>query len=405
MKTRYPPLRRMMGLAMPLMLTTLAGCFDGGDNDPPRAANDPLPTNNSPPPVSGETLIDATAGGLGAPPGDAKNKFTYFNLDTGKVVDLTDEQAKISSIWHIAFKRSSIKLNGGVSGPGGVKGAVTDDQAEFYENGDEAKPNVSIFLSATRNSEKEDFDAVKDVSVLSYQSDRHIPAIKGDGGADSWWAYDPNTHAVSANSGNWWLVRSTGGDSYAKLHVTGLVKGTSSRDITFELFVQGVAQAAFSAAAVTPTLSLPLAGGVKCYDFDAAAESDCAGNTWDFKVEYDAAARLYHLWTNGGVSTATGGKSAAFGRISAADIPGYADGTRDPGGADIKNLYTADKAGGVFVDKSWYAYNLQNDHKLYPNYRVYAIATGAAKHKVQILSYYDAGGASGWITLRHQKLP
>lgn len=404
---------RLFALPLALALGALGGCFHGGGGDTPAANNNPPPGGNSTSPpggnstssVTSETQIDATAGGFGAPPTDPKNKYTYFNLDSGQVVNLTDAQAAASADWHIAFKRSSVKLNGGVSGPGKVKGAVADDQYSdgFYTNSDDMQPNVSVFLSATKDSEKEDFDAVTDVSALTYQGDRNVPAIKGDGGAESWWAYDPITHMTSANANYWWLVKSAGGDSYTKLHVTNLVRDSDSRDITLELFIQGAGQSTFSTTAVTPTLSLPLAGGAKCYDFDAGAEADCAGAAWDIKAEYDATARLYHLWTNGGVSTTTGGKGRAFGKITQADIGGYADGTHDAGGADISGLYFSDKAGGVFVDKSWYAYGLKGngDHGLYPNYRVYALDTGAAKYKLQILSYYDAGGASGWITLRH----
>lgn len=407
---------RLLVLPLALALGALGGCFGGGDDDPPPARATSLPGGNntpsqgdntpSPPPgngaasVTSETLIDATAGGFGGPPDHPKNKYTYFNLDSGAVVELTDAAAATSEDWHIAFKRNNIKLNGGVSGPGEVRGAVADDQAEFY-NGSDDTPNVSVFLAATRDSEKPAFDAVTNADGLSYQIDRNIPAVKGDGGAESWWAYDPLTHMTSANANNWWLVKSAGGDSYAKLHVTNLVRDSDSRDITLELFVQGVGQSAFSTTAITSALSLPLAGGAKCYDFDAAAEADCAGAAWDIKAEYDATARLYHLWTNGGVSTTTGGKGRAFGNIASSDIAGYADGTHEPGGTDISGFYTTDKAGGVFEDKSWYAYSLQNDHKLYSNYRVYALDTGAAKHKLQILSYYDAGGTSGWITLRH----
>lgn len=393
-------------LAAPLTLSALSGCFHDSNDDPPAANNPPPPP---PPAALSETQIDATAGGLGVPSGDPRNKYTYFNLGTGKVVDLTDAAAAVSSAWHIAFKRSSIILNGGASGSGPVKGALADDQYSdgFYINNDDTKPNASVFLSATKEREKEDFDAVTrtQADALSYQADRRIPAIRGDGGADGWWLYDPATRNVSANAGNWWLVRSAGGDSYARLRVTGIVRTETNRNISLEMFVQGVGQSAFPSAAVTATLSLPLAGGARCYDFDARAEADCAGAAWDLKAEYDATTRAYNLWTNGGVSTTTGGKGAAFGRITQADIGGYGSGTLGPSGMNIAGLYTPDKAGGVFTDKSWYAYNLQqNDHKLWPNFRVYAVDTGSVKYKLQILSYYDAGGASGWITLRHQPL-
>ncbi len=406
--TGYPSQDRMtlrspdlliLSLLTPLALVGLAGCGGGSSNNDPQTTN--LPSNTPPVVMSSiiELQVDATAGGVGAAASDPKNRYTYLNLDSGQVVALSDVEATTSSDWHVAFKRSNVKLNGGVSGPGSVKGALADDQAEFYNT--DGTPNTSVLLAATAQTTLADFNAVSAVASLSYQSDRTIPAILGDGTAESWWAYNATTHAVSANTGNWWLVKSAGGDSYAKLHVTNLVKtGTVSRDLTLELFVQGVGQSAFSATATAVTLNIPYAGGAKCYDFDAGAEADCAGVAWDLKAEY--ANQSYNLWTNGGVSTATGGKGAAFGKIAPADIAAYADGTHDAGGSDISALYTADKAGGVFVDKSWYAYGfLPGDHKLYPNYRTYALDTGSAKYKLQLLSYYDAAGTSAMLKLRY----
>ena len=65
------------------------------------------------------TVVDATAGGaFAADPHD----FTYFSFERGDVVPLTDAEAEQSAEWHIAFKRSEIRLNGGISGPGNVSG-------------------------------------------------------------------------------------------------------------------------------------------------------------------------------------------------------------------------------------------------------------------------------------------
>ena len=65
------------------------------------------------------TVIDATAGGaFSSEPHD----FTYFSFEDQDVVALTDAEAAESAEWHIAFKRSNILLNGGISGPGNVRG-------------------------------------------------------------------------------------------------------------------------------------------------------------------------------------------------------------------------------------------------------------------------------------------
>jgi hypothetical protein len=62
-------------------------------------------------------VIDATAGGFFE---SADNPFIYIDLETGVKVDVDDVDALTSTEWDIAFKRSTIRLNGGDSGPGGV---------------------------------------------------------------------------------------------------------------------------------------------------------------------------------------------------------------------------------------------------------------------------------------------
>ena len=65
------------------------------------------------------TVIDATAGGAFT---TEPHDFTYFSFEHQDVVALTDAEAAESAEWHIAFKRSNILLNGGISGPGNVTG-------------------------------------------------------------------------------------------------------------------------------------------------------------------------------------------------------------------------------------------------------------------------------------------
>ncbi len=62
-----------------------------------------------------KTVIDATAGGMGA---STKNPYTYVSLKTGKRVDIDDYAAKTDKTWDIAFKRSVVRINGGDSGAG-----------------------------------------------------------------------------------------------------------------------------------------------------------------------------------------------------------------------------------------------------------------------------------------------
>ena len=386
--------RRVVSSSLAMFAVGMLSACGGGD----ASSNAPGPKTPENPGAATTKQLDATAGGRGVSVDDPANKFTYFNLSMGEVVELTDDEAETSTDWHIAFKRAQIKLNGGVSGPGSVSGAIADAQEDYYDA--EGEPNNSVFLNATADLELISLEAVTDVSELDFASDRHIAAIIGDFGDDSLWLYNPITHVVTADPDQWWLVRSSTGDSYAKFHATNLVKTDTAREITLEMFVQGVGESNFSGTAITPMLNIPLDGGSACYDFDAATEVDCSSNNWDVEIEYSN--RSYNVWTNGGVSG--DGQGAAFGPVETADIDDYVSGTVNGSGHNFSAHYISDSVGGLFNDDSWYAYSLQGNHKLWPNYRVYAIDTGSAQYVLQVLSFYNETGTSGWITIRYKGL-
>lgn len=387
---------KLSNIALALTAVALTNCGGGGGNGDD---NTPDPNNNANIPENVSVKqIDATAGGFGTPANDPANKYTYFNLATNEVVELSDDEAATSTDWHIAFKRTVTKLNGGVSGPGTVTGAVADEQSDFYD--EEGNAVASVFLNADADSELNALVDVTDISTLRFGSDRNIAAITGDGGDESWWLYNPQGHSISAGTDNWWLVRSTEGNSYAKLHVTDIVQ--DSRDITLELFIQDVDQASFSSTPVTYTAAIGAAGGSKCYDIDSTTEVDCdtASDTWDLKIEVTG--RAWDIWTNGGVSGS--GDGAAFGPLNTETASEYVNALSSPNDVSLAGLYSNDSSGGVFADDSWYAYGVQGGNSLWPNYRVYAIDTGTEIYALQVLSYYDESGTSGMITLRHKQL-
>lgn len=358
------------------------------------------------PSATKSALIDASAGGLGADPGDPKNKHTYFSLLTGQVVDLTDAEAADSLDWDIAFKRSGIKLNGGFSGKKGVGGFFTGNNTEAYDaNSDFIR---SWFEAATAEAELADFTAVSTADIPAnseFKTDKLVPAVQGDGTAEGWWFYlGPPTHAVIAVPENWWVVKSAAGDSYAKFHVTELIRDGDAdpeprmRRISLEMQVQPVGNDFFNGL-FSHTFLIPRdAGGAVFYDFDTETEVDASSADWDLKVEYDAASREYRILTNGGVSGLGKGGAQALGN--------------DPGsvsnGADRDQVahYFSDKTGGVFVDSTWNAYNITDgDHKLWPNYRVYLIKSGAEVFKFQVLAYYHPQTTeSGWYSIRYEKI-
>jgi hypothetical protein len=391
-----------MGLLTLLGMGGLTACGSSGTSD--------SSTTTPPPPTVSFTTqsIDATAGGVGAPAGDPNNKYTYVNLGTGSVVALSDADAATSSDWDIAFKRSLVKLNGGLSGPKGVVGYYTGNNSDAYDANQ--TPILSWFQAATAETELPDFEAVTAAQIpadTEFRADKLVPAVKGDGTNDGWWFYHgAPTFAVTAVASNWWVLKSSAGNSYAKLHVADLVRdGTASvRRFTLEWSYQGTADTEFGATLHTRVVEVPLAGGAKYVDFDEPADDADPANVpdWDFKIEYDGIAREYRITLNGGVSGT--GKAAAFGPITTPDT--YTSGTD----STLVTHYASDSAGGVFVDSSWYAYGQSFspavDHKLWPNYRVYLIKSGTDVYKLQILSYYhpQTTTESGWYTIRFEKV-
>ena len=368
-----------------VLLTACGGSGNNTDTTEPGADDDGLTRK----------IIDATAGGFGTPATDPANKYTYFNFDTGEVVDISDADSETSNAWHIAFKRTSFKLNSGVSGGGSTTGGVADAQENFYNTDNTA--NASVFLNATADGELNAIYDVTDASGVTFKADENLPYIAGDGSTESWWLYNPMNHSVSANADAWNILRGADGNSFAKVHVTDIVQ--LSRDITVELFIQDSTASAFSLTPTTWTAAIGDAGGAKCYDFDTAAEVDCLAEAanWDMQLEVSADGRSWYMWTNGGIK-GEGSSGASFGVISPAQADTYVSGAGVPG-------FFADAASSVFIDSSWYAYNLQGGHRLWPNYRVYIIDTGTTQYKLQITSYYDESGTSGMISLRYAVLP
>ncbi len=384
-----------------LMLSIFTGCSSSSDGD--GAGQTPL--TGGVPLLKNGVLIDASAGGLGASPEDPKNKYTYFSFSSGGVLDLGDEAAKTSQDWDIAFKRSSIKLNGSFSGPKGTAGYFIGNNAEAYDA--DGKPVRSWFETATHEGELPDFQAagLSDMPDISeFIKDELRPAIRGDGTEEGWWFYHgPPTHAVSAVSKNWWLVRSAEGDTYAKFHVTDLIRDSNTdpeprmRRITLKIRIQHTGSSGFGVPFSYIFLIPRDAGGAVYFDFETEAEVS-SDDAWDLKIAYDAGARSYRMLVNGGVSGT--GKGGA---LALEDNPDSVT-----NGADREQAahYFNDQSGGVFVDFPWNAYNITGeDHKLWPNYRVYFIQSEEAVYKLQVLSYYHPETAeSAWYTLRYEAL-
>lgn len=154
-----------------------------------------------------------------------------------------------------------------------------------------------------------------------------------------------------------------------------------------------------------------------CYDFvngQQGEDTQCnSGLNWGLIVD-NGQSPTFH--TNGGVTNPQG-EGAAFGFFKWSDLAQWQNATHDPSapGTDLAGLYQADTANGVFSQEigtnSWYAYDLEGTHMLYPNYNVYLITTDTGQsydpaatttYALQVIGYYGgpSGSQSGHITIR-----
>lgn len=329
----------------------------------------------------------------------SRETWAYVNLDRQQTVTLTAEQAASSKDWHLAFRRNTVRSNGGASGNGNVQVAVADAQDEFYSNG---KPVNNVFLNATASQYEADLKKSYEISGLTFVQDANKPAIKGS----DWYTYNRQTHTLSANTSNAWLVRHADGKAYSKFYFASL---TPQRDRTYRVELKLETQAAntnqFAGGEQTLTAAMSQGQSALCLDLDTKAKVDCdsAATVWDLRLEISRSGT--GLWTNGGVFGK--GNGAAFGPQTKADAAALTSATTI-NGRDIKSHYSADRAESAFDSSSWYAYNLSGRHQLTPNYRTYLIDTdktseASAKYTLQVINYYGLG-ESGTPEIRFKKV-
>lgn len=184
-------------------LTLLTGC----DNQTP----DPTL------PIKSEIIRDLPADpiqstGTGQQPA-AVGKFTFFSFEQG----ILPSSDSASTRWDLAFRATTILVNGGTSGPG--MGGVVMQQALFSE--------------------------VKEAPLTGFVQDGPsglaIPAGSGRG----WFTYNPTTNTITPIPGRVFIIKTATG-RYAKLEILSYYKGApavptaadASRHYTFRYVYQ-----------------------------------------------------------------------------------------------------------------------------------------------------------------------
>jgi heme-binding HmuY-like protein len=307
---------------------------------------------------------------------DATASWAYVNLfeGTSRAVSVTD--AANSAAWHIAFFATSVMVNGGAAGPGGVLGYCV------CQNGGLSDLQVSALRASDGLTA---FEAVGASAIPAadslWRSDALAPAIAG------WWRYNSATRQVSAVPDTSYLVRASDGQAFAKFHVVQLANATQTTAgrVTFEYALQASKGAAMGAVQ-SVTLDVPATSRV-FFDLNTGTLT---------QTGWDLAFQGYDIRVNGGVS----GSGSAGAVASGTPFASIADASAPPA-----SVYRADAFGGVFEGRKWYRYNVTGtDNQIWPTYDVYLIKRGSTVFKVQLINYYNGSGTARFITFRYAKL-
>lgn len=309
--------------------------------------------------VEGEVMIDASS----------QTAFSYFTFsDGGSVVSVTDPAS--STDWDMAFRRFSVKLNGGVSGPGDVSGVNLSNNASL--------DSAAVLALAAADGDAA-FEAVTAASIAgaTFSEDALVEETT------AWLTF--GQMGPMANPSAAWRIRLADGE-YAVFRAIAFTFGGSA---TFEVRHQTAGGTLTAIDTVTADVSM----GPAWIDLESGATVGPMGCIWDISVSPGAGLTVNDTCNVGTFPLDTGDDFSSM--TNADDAPEYGAFLSAPAGAFPS---TVDDAAGSF----WY--NIDGSNFLFPTYNVYLVRVGTAVYKVQLIDYYDAAGASGFPTIRFELL-
>jgi hypothetical protein len=311
--------------------------------------------------VEGQLTVDASSA-VG---------FTYVTFaDGGSVLSVTNPL--VSTEWDMAFQRFTVKLNGGVAGPGDVAGANLANNATL---------DTAAVLALTPTDADAAFEAVTiaDASAATFIED----GIAED--KNAWLNFGARGPVADPTSA--WKVRLADGD-FALLRAIGFVFAPVP-SATFEVRYAPAAGVLAAIDTVVANLSM----GPAFIDLETGTSVVPAGCNWDIQVSPGA-----DLLLNAGCDAGTFPLAAGedFSQLTtAAEAPDYGGFLSVVSGAFPTGF---DSPEGVF----WY--NIDGAMRLYPTLNVFLVRNGTTIYKVQVTDYYSTTGVSGFPTVRFQQL-
>ena len=303
--------------------------------------------------------------------------FAYLNLADGALVAPSDPSTDTN--WHMGFRRFSIRLNGGVAGPGSTSGFSLENNRDM---------TAEQVVALTEQDGETAFQAVTEADIPASPSFTE-DALAPDPGA-SWFRFDFQMGSLVADPGAAWKVRESSGRGYAVFRVSMLeMEGQRPVGVTVE-FRRHEPNGTLGAA---ETVAADLRRGPVFLSFADGPAMNPAGCGWDIGVIPDLSIQLNADCGAGTFPLDTTDDFTAIARAD--DAPDYGGFLSTISGAFPA---TVDDASGFF----WY--NIQENSRMWPTYNVFLVQVDRQVYKVQVTNYYDATGNSGRPTLRYQRL-
>jgi len=328
----------------------------------------------APPPQSGELEINASS----------NTDFVYFSFADDGVVTVTNPSS--SGAWDIAFRRYSIRLNGGVAGTKGVTGFNLENNVGASE---------AEVLAFTAENQLPAFDAIdaSDIPSAGFTSEVLAPDHT------SW--FRPTATGLLANPAAVWKLRrasGAGAGAYAVIRVENIVnadppsQADGMRGITFGYRLQAAPGTLGAAQTVAVDLTSLTEAGVNLAT--GAVVTPTAGDcSWDVKVT-----RAYTFEINAACLAGTFpfDVSETFDAVTRADnAPEY---------AAFLSLISGPIPNSIESPSGVFLYNLAGDNRLSPTFNIFLVKVGSSVYKLQVVSYYSSTGVSGYPTIRYAKI-
>lgn len=216
MPRSIPSISRLLTFLSAFALIAALGACD--DANPVDTGEDPELEVQTVEDLPADPLVST---GEGRPEGTGK--YTFFSLRDGEIVlrhDASNRADSASAEWDLAFQSTTIRVNGGTSGPG--EGAAYVAEAAFEE--------------------------VTEVETDRLQSDTEEALAIPTGSGNGWYNYNANDNRiVRPIPGRTLVVRTADGDGYAKIRIVSYYEGApedpassdaSSRHYTFDYVYQ-----------------------------------------------------------------------------------------------------------------------------------------------------------------------